>query len=414
MDSYLRDTCILCSSKKLQVALPLTPTPIADGYSLKYQSNYNCPIFSLTLMLCGDCGNVQLSEIVSPKKLFSEYTYKTSFSVGLTDHFKNYAQSMVERFNLKSSDKVLDIGSNNGALLLAFKQHNLNILGIDPAEQIALEATKAGLPTIPDFFNSSSAAEIKKKHGQFKLITANNVFAHSEFLQDMGRAISDLLCSDGVFVFEVNYLADIISQSLWDTVYHEHLCYHSIKPLKHFFDKCGLELFDVNRIPTKGGSLRCFVQHRNGPRQICDVIDIMIKSEADEKLHEISTYNEYEKQILENKLTVKNAIEERISASKKTIYGFGASATSTTLMYHYDLHQYFKGILDDNVSRHGLYTPGIQIPISPMEPLYDNASDISVVLLSWRFLEPIKRRHAEFFTKGGEFIVPLPKCSILN
>jgi SAM-dependent methyltransferase len=413
MNSYNRKTCILCQSSGLELVLSLTPTPIADHFVTPERLSNAQECYPLDLNLCRACGNVQLSEVVDPEVLFGNYIYLTSFSLGLSEHFQRQAREISERVHLKSSDLVVDIGSNNGALLLAFQQLGVRILGVDPAREIAKRATEAGIETIPEFFSLRLAESIASERGRARVITANNVFAHSDALGDMTDGIRELLSNDGVFIFEVNYLTSILQNMLWDTVYHEHLCYHSVAPLRSFFRRHGLHLFDIQKIGTKGGSLRGFVQHQNGPFQESSTVEECIAEESLLGLSTPSVFDNLARRILQVREDVR-AYLENAKKTGRSIVGFGSSATSTTLLYHFGLHEFLDALLDDNVSRHGLFSPGIHLPVYSPERLYGEDRPDAVLILAWRFVEPIRKKHERYLLEGGEFIIPLPQLSILS
>ncbi len=262
------------------MVLPMVPTPVADDYVWDDRATAAQPAFPLDLYQCGTCGHVQLLDVVNPDILFGDYTYTTSVSLELTEHFCRYAAEMVERTGMPAGSLVVEIGSNDGTLLQFFKDAGMRVLGVDAASGIATQATASGIPTLPTYFTADLARQIRRDHGPAALVAANNVFAHADDLGGVADGVRELLVDDGMFVFEVSYLVDIVEKMLFDTVYHEHLCYHSIKPFQRFFRRHGLELFDVQRIASKGGSIRCFVQHAGGPRAIDPVVEELVRLEA--------------------------------------------------------------------------------------------------------------------------------------
>jgi len=406
---YRRTSCLLCGSEDLELALPLAASAIGNDYLPDRDQEQEC--YSLNLYLCHDCGNVQIEDVVNPELLFRSYTYATSSSLGLVEHFRRYAADMIDRARPGQGSLVVDIGSNDGSLLRAFKDQGLRVLGIDPAVTIARRASAAGLPTVPEFFTSRLAHELHGKNGPAALITANNVFAHSDKLPDMADGIRTLLAPDGVFSFEVSYLVDIIQKTLFDTVYHEHLCYHSVLSLARFFRRHGLELFDVVRIPTKGGSIRGMVQHAGGPRPTSPAIAELIESERALGIHQVATYRRYEERIA----ALKNELHEllgRLKAEGRTIAGYGASPTVTTLLFHFDLADKLDFLVDDNPVKQNTYSPGHRIPVYDSRRLYDGGTDY-VVILAWNYAQPIMKKHQAFADGGRRFIMPLPQLQVI-
>ena len=203
---------------------------------------------------------------MNPDLLFRSYLYTTSTSLGLVEHFQMYADELLRRVDTPANSLVIDIGSNEGSLLRAFKARGRKVLGVDPAREIARAATQSGVETIPEYFTSDLGRTIRRDRGPAAVVTSNNAFAHSDHLADMADGVREMLAPNGVFVFEVTYLVDTVQKMLFDTIFHEHLCYHSAQALDLFFKRHGLQLIDLERIPTKGGSVRGTVQPAGGPR----------------------------------------------------------------------------------------------------------------------------------------------------
>ena len=243
-----RTKCRLCDNGSIVKVLPINPSPIADAYVKKDNLNVDQELIPLDLYQCQECGHVQNLDVVNPEYLFKDYIFHTSGSKSLIDHFSLYVDSVLKKFDLKNNSLVVEVGSNDGTLLKFFKEHGFHILGIDPAVDIAHKANKEGIPTINNFFSSELAVEIRNKNGSAQLVVANNVYAHSDSLGDMTKGIELLLSDSGVFIFEVSYLLDIVDNFLFDTIYHEHLSYHSLGSLSSFLNKYRLELFDVEKI----------------------------------------------------------------------------------------------------------------------------------------------------------------------
>lgn len=271
--------CRLCSGTSLRQVLPLEASPIADAYVPASRLTEPQPRFPMDLYQCDACGHVQLLDVVSPDVLFKDYFYNTSDSPGLVEHFRKYVEALATRFAPQAGELAVDIGSNDGTVLRFWRDRGLRVCGVDPAERIAAEATARGLPTRCAYFNAELGRSLRAEIGAARFVTANNVFAHADDLPGILDGVRELLDDRGVFVFEVSYLVDIIERKLFDTVYHEHLCYHSIGPLVKFFHAHGMELFDVERIATKGGSIRVFAQHRGGKRPTAPVVDELLTGE---------------------------------------------------------------------------------------------------------------------------------------
>lgn len=406
-----RETCRLCEGRNLDLVLPLKPSALADAYVPKELTDEVQETYPLDLFWCRDCGHLQLLDVVDPEILFRNYIYVTSSSPGLIEHFRQYASEVMRRVKPPAGSLAVDIGSNEGILLGFFQKQGLRVLGIDPAEEIAQKATEAGIKTLPAFFTSELAAQVRSEYGPATIITANNVYAHSDALADMTEGIRGLLAPDGVFIFEVSYLVDLMQNMVFDFVYHEHLCYHAVKPLTTFFNRHGLELIDVERVPTKGGSLRGTAQLRGGPRPLSPSVAELIEIESRMGLDRTETYLSFGAKIDDVKRQLSDLLY-RLRAEGKTIAGYGASATVTTLIYHFELGEMLDFIVDDARERQGLFSPGHHIPVLSPEALYERRPDY-VLILAWRFAEPIVRNHRAYLEHGGHFIVPLPAIKVL-
>jgi len=410
-DCRRRHTCRLCGGRDLTLVVRLTPTPPANAFVGEATKSKDQPHFPLDVFLCGDCAHVQLLDVVDPRLLFEDYVYVSGTSPVFVEHFARYAEAVVKRFNPKPGDLVVDIGSNDGTLLRKFKDRGLRVLGVDPARAIARRATEAGIETIADFFTPALAAAIRDKYGPAALITANNVFAHADDLAELRDGASSLIAPDGVFVFEVSYLMDVVEKTLFDTIYHEHLAYHSVAPLTRFFAAGGMELFAVQRVDVHGGSLRGMAGLAGGPHAADGTVEWLIASEVQAGLDRTETFLAFADHIEDLGRALKRLIS-RIKAEGKTIAGFGAPAKATTLMYHFGIGpDVVDFIVDDSPLKQGLYTPGHHIPVLPAQALYERRPDY-VIVLAWNFAPSIIAKHSAFRDGGGRFIVPLPTLEV--
>jgi SAM-dependent methyltransferase len=407
----VRRTCRLCDSTAVTAVVPIRPSPIADAYVPASSCHEKQDLYPLDLYLCRRCGHVQLLTVVDPHVLFREYLYTTSLSAGLVEHFRKYVDDFLGRFTCAPGALAVDVGSNDGTLLRFFQERGWRVRGVDPATEIARRATASGIETIPAFFTSGLAKEIRQHSGAAAVITANNVFAHSDSLPDMAEGVRELLADEGVFVFEVSYLLDIVEKLLFDTVYHEHLCYHSIAPLDRFFRSHGLELFDVVRLPTKGGSLRGFVQHRDGQQRRSEVVSELLAGEEGMGLARPVIFQQFSATIDAIGQQLRELLE-RLKNEGRVIAGYGASATVTTLIYHFQLAQYLDFLVDDNPSRQGLFSPGAHLPVLEPQALRERAVDYTVIL-AWQYADPIRQRNQAFLDRGGRFILPMPRVQVM-
>lgn len=408
-----RTTCRLCNGSSLDLAVSIKPSPIADAYVTASSLGEEQELYPLDLYFCRDCGHVQNVDIVDPEVLFREYRFTTTSSLNLKKHFDQYADDIVKAHSLLSHSLVVEIGSNDGTLLRRFKEHGMKVIGVDPAREIAKSATESGIPTIADFFTKELAINIVNQFGKAKIVAANNVFAHSDDLRGMVCGIYELLSDDGIFVFEVSYLVDIVDKYLFDTVYHEHVSYHSIAPLDQFLNRNGLELFDIAKIKTKGGSIRGFAQRKgSGGRGISPIVKDIIAEEKLRGFQTLETYHNYQQRIAVRRNDLRALLDEAIDSGKR-IAGYGASTTTNTLIWDFGLIEKLDFVVDDNPSKIGLYFPACHIPILASEQLYVRRPDY-VVILAWQYTEAIVARHKRYIDEGGIFVIPLTELQILK
>ena len=266
--SRRRSNCRVCLASDLVPVLTLGATPPANAFLAAGELTSDEPSFPLDLNCCRTCGFVQLADVVSPELLFNDYLYVSSTSPAFVKHFEELGQEITSQFRVPAGSLAIDIGSNDGILLKPLKQLGWNVLGVDPAHAIAARATDDGIETLPRFFSPELAQEIRTTYGPAHLITATSAFPHIDDLDAVITGVKTLLAPGGVFLVEAYYLGDLIKQNLFDTIYHEHLSYFTVSTVSRLFQRLGMELFDVERTDTHGGSLRLYVQKAGGPHQI--------------------------------------------------------------------------------------------------------------------------------------------------
>lgn len=407
-----RNDCRLCGATNLELVLPILPSAIGDAFVSKEQLGEEQELFPLDTYICLECGHLQNLDIVDPEILFRNYTYRTSASMGLVEHFRKYAETVVNGLAIPENSLVVEIGSNDGSLLKAYKAHGMRVIGVDPAKSIAANATKEGVKTLPDFFTSSIAQSILAENGPAKLMCANNVFAHADNIADIVKGIRSLLAPDGAFVFEVSYVPDIIDNFVFDTIYHEHVSHHALIPLERFFNSLDMTLFDVERVSTKGGSIRGFAQSLStGKRTKSERLVQMVAEEDRRGISRPEIYRAFYRDIEQRKQAVLAYLDKAISEGK-TVAAYGASTTTTTLLYHFELQNRLKFIVDDNPVKYNMYSPGAHIPVFPSSKLYETPPDI-VVVLAWMYSDAIIGKHGAYTEAGGKFLVPLPNMVIV-
>lgn len=408
---YTRNDCRLCHSTNIQLALPMAPTPLADKYLAKERLSETQEAYPLELYLCRDCGHTQLHDVVDPDIIYYDYVYVTTSSLGLVEHFRKYADDIMERIKPPNGGLVVELGSNVGSLLKFFQDKGLQVLGVEPAPVAAQKSREAGIDTLETYFTSDVARQIKQERGAAAIVCANNVIANIDHLEDTIEGIRDLLAPDGVFVFEIGYLVDHVDQMLFDNIYHEHLSYFSVKPLDAFFHAHGLEIIDVKRIDSKGGSVRGIAQRLNSPRPISSSVNELKLLEEEGGYHTLAPYHEMRAKLDASKIAL-NALLDNFIAQGKTVVGYGASASVTTMLHYYGIGKKLDFIVDDNPLKQDSFSPGYHIPVYHPQMLYDKKPDY-VVILPWRYAEPITKKHKAFIDQGGHFIEYMPEVKVI-
>ena len=398
----------MCNSDRLLKTVSLSPTPPGNDFLTIEELGREERVYPLDLYYCESCNHVQLGHVVDPKILYQKnYTYVSATSGQFVNHLKEYAESMVKRFNLKSNSLIVDIGSNDGTCLSFFKALGMEVIGVDPATEIAKKATEDGIETIADFFSYELAIELNKKYGPAKYITSHNACAHIDDLLDVVKGVEVWLGDDGIFVLEVGYLVDVYTNTWFDTIYHEHLDFHTVAPFEKLFARVDMEVIGVERIKPQGGSIRVMAQKKKGKLIRQSSVDELIAIENKLGFNNVETFYEFENKINLVKAQLKQLVFE-LKAKGKTIAGFGAPTKATTLMGHFGLDEKILDfIVDDNPLKQGLYTPITHIPVLSADALYEKKPDY-VLILAWNFSEPIMDMHKKYGSEIGHFILPMP------
>lgn len=412
-ESYRTESqCRVCRGENLRRVFSFGPTPPANAFLREDELQHPEPTFPLDVYFCTDCTLLQLLDVVDPELLFRNYVYVSSTSPVFIAHFERYAAEAAARFLKSTSDLVVDVGSNDGVLLKPFAALGCRVLGIDPARSIAERASAAGIPTVPEFFTPERARQIVGAHGRARIVTANNVFAHTDDLDGFVTAVGDLLDPRGVCIIEAAYLVDFLEKKLFDTVYHEHLCYYALRPLLRLFSRLGMEVFDASRVPTHGGSLRVYVQRAGGPEPLSPRVATLLEAEARAGIGELATYERFAEAVAQNKRALCALLAEE-KARGKRIAGYGAPAKGNTLLHYFGIGaDALDYIVDDSVYKQGLFTPGTHIPVVSASSLERQRPDY-LLLLAWNFAEPLIARLVDFKTAGGKFILPVPEPRIV-
>lgn len=394
--------CRLCRSKNLSKVIDLGKTPLANSFNKS--KNKKELMVPLAVDFCKSCYHLQLTHIVNSKKMFDNYLYVTGTSNVTINHFKSYSKDLKRIFKFQKKVKIIDIASNDGTFLNNFKSKKFEAFGIDPAKNLNNNIKNKKLNILTGYFSNKKGDEINKKYGKFDVITANNVFAHVDNLIDFSKGIKKIIKKNGVFVFEVSYLIDVLKKNTFDTIYHEHMSFHSLLPLEKFFNKLEMKIFDFKRSDVQGGSIRFYVCNKNSRYNINKKINVLKENEIKNyKVNKIKTYKKMQKNILIKKLRVKNDILSKIKKGNRLI-GYGAAAKTTTLLNFFGINKkHFQFIVDDNPLKQNRFTPGTKIPIKNSKFIYTQKVDY-IYILSWNFSKSIIDRHKNFLKKGKRFI----------
>jgi len=400
--------CRSCGSEELIEILDLGRVPLANALLREADLVAEELRFPLTLLFCGRCALVQIRETISPDVLFSNYYYLSSFSETMLAQARKAADAFTDRFGLGAESLVVEIASNDGYLLENFLARDVPVLGIDPARNIAGAAEQKGVPTLCEFFGLELATRLVAEGRRADLVLGNNVIAHVADLNGVAAGIAELLKPSGVAVLEFPYLGEMIERVEFDTIYHEHLCYFSLHAIRALFERHDLRLFDVERLPIHGGSLRIFLRPQAVACEVSAAVEQLEAAEHESGMTEAAYYRGFADRVEQLKRQVLTELARRKSAGQSLV-AYGASAKGSTLMNYFGLgRETFDYVVDRSTVKPGMYTPGNHLPILAPQELLDSLPD-AALLLTWNFPEEIFRQQAEYLNRGGEFIVPLPE-----
>lgn len=405
--------CRLCSSPLVHTFVDLGMSPPCESFIAADAANDVEPFYPLHAFVCDECLLVQLQEYVAPENIFTEYAYFSSFSDSWVAHAKRYCDMVIERFVLGDSSFVVELASNDGYLLQHFLTSNIPMLGIEPAVNVAKVAIGKGIPTLTEFFSEALATDMAARGQKADLIIGNNVLAQVPDINDFVAGMKDLLKPEGVITLEFPHIEKLIAENQFDTIYHEHFSYFSLLTIEKMTRRHGLKVFDVEEIPTHGGSLRVFFSHEDSkfPREAR--VDSLLERELNAGLDKIETYTAFAEAVRQTKRNLLSFLI-RLKEMRKSICAYGAPGKGNTLLNYCGIGTDFIDFaVDRNPYKHGRLTPGMHIPIRPVSEIPRMKPDY-VLILPWNLKTEIVAQMNDIKNWGGKFIVPIPDISIID
>jgi SAM-dependent methyltransferase len=411
--SLVHGSCRMCGHALTQTVVNLGMSPLCESFLTPEQTDQMEPYFPLHVLLCDDCFLVQLKQYVSPEEIFHEYAYFSSYSTSWVDHAKDYCQMITRRLGLDADSLVVELASNDGYLLQHFLPLGIPVLGIEPAANVAKVALAKNIATRVDFFGRALATELAGGGTTADLIIGNNVLAQVPDLNDFVAGMRRLLKEEGLITLEFPHVQRLIAENQFDTIYHEHFSYFSIVTIERLARRHGLRLVDVEQLPTHGGSLRVYLAHATSTHVPTALVAALLGEERRLGFHDIETYATFATQVQRTKRRLLSFLIEAKNAGK-TICGYGAPGKGNTLLNYCGIGTDFLDFtVDRNPYKHGRFTPGMHIPIHPVE-MIDCARPDYILILPWNLKHEIIDQMRHVGRWGGKFIVPIPEAMVID
>ena len=407
-------TCRFCGCALHHTFADLGMSPLCETFLAAEELASMEPFYPLHVLVCESCFLVQLQEFVSPENIFSEYAYFSSYSDSWLSHARTYARKMVDRFGLNRDSRVVELASNDGYLLQYFVEQAIPVLGIEPAANVAKEAVRKDVPTLVKFFGLELARDLAREGTQADLIVANNVLAHVPDLRSFVAGMKTLLKPQGVITLEFPHLMRLMAGNQFDTIYHEHFSYFSFLTAKKVLAEFGLTVFDVEELPTHGGSLRVYARHaEDSSHPVAERVRELSDREQRAGFTSLDTYRSFDGQVKESKRKILAFLIEA-KQSGKSIAGYGAPGKGNTLLNYCGIRTDFLDYtVDRNPYKHGKFLPGTHIPVFPPERIRQTQPDY-VLVLPWNLRNEIRDQLSFIREWGGRLVVPIPDVEILQ
>lgn len=405
--------CRSCGKALEHVVVDLGVSPLSNRYLRDEDLEGLEPFYPLKLRVCDACWLVQIPEFVPPSDIFRDYAYFSSFSDSWLAHCRNYVDMIVERLALSSDSQVVELASNDGYLLQYFIEKNIPALGIEPAANVAEAAVKKGVPTLSEFFGRKFAETLVTLGKSADLVIANNVLAHVPDLNDFLAGIRMILKPGGVLTGEFPHLMNMFEQGQFDTIYHEHFSYFSLIGMENALKKHDLVLFDVEEVPTHGGSLRIYAGRREDAPVVTDAVERLRKTEIDKGYQTLGVYQAFRKRVETIKFDLLDFLIKARREGKK-VAGYGAPAKGNSLLTYAGIRTDLLAFtVDRNPVKQGRYLPGVRIPIHGPDRILEERPDY-VLILPWNLKREIIGQMAHIRDWGGKFVVPIPKLEVID
>lgn len=401
--------CQCCGSSNTFSVLKLADTPLEDQF-LREPTKQDC--YPLDLMFCEECSFAFLKHKVNADLSYLNYVYNTNITSGLPKHYLDYASSIISKLKIQPDALAVDIGSNDGTMLRALQRSGMRVLGVEPAESIANTACENGLPTVAAYFSSDLAARIRQDHGNAAVVTANYMFANIPDFDDFIDGVKQLIEPNGAFIIQTGYHPDQFGIGMFDYIYHEHFSYFTLKSFQALFQRHDLEIFCAQKQAPKGGSIRVFAGPKDARPVVINSISKILCDEKSGDWHNEKGFKTLQQTLTDRKKELLKLLNT-LSGEQTRVVGFGASHSTTTLIYEFGLGAFLDYLIDDNPIKHGTLSPGLHLNVHRVN-YQDFDQNTVLIVLAWQHCEVILRKHRQILDNGTTIVVPMPTLQTIR